>query len=154
MAELARGAVADRPWGRTLGALGARGLTGQLTLTADGKRYPVAFRDGAVVGALSLLASDAAIRIALTGHLVTSTQVAEIARHQAAAPTRDEIELIAEHARLAPEQALKLRRRVVAQRAARTFSVERGEFVVEDRVTIPVVPGAELDIRAVIYLGA
>lgn len=154
MALLARGTVGDRPWGRTLAALGLRGLDGQLTLVADGKKYQVAFGQGAVVGAGSPLASDAAVRVALTGHLVSSTQVAEITRKLAAAPGRDEIEVIAELARLAPDQAIRLRRRVVAQRAARTFAVERGEFIVEDAVTVPVVPGSELDIRAVIYLGA
>ena len=154
MAELARGTVADRPWGRTLAALGLRGLTGQLTLTADGKRYQLAFGEGAVVGASSPLASDAAARIALTGSLISSTQVADISRKLAAAPGRDEVDVIAELARLAPEQAIRLRRRVVAQRAARSFAVDRGEFVVEDAITVPVVAGSELDIRAVIYLGA
>lgn len=154
MAELARGAVVDRPWGRTLGALGLRGLTGQLTLTSDGRQYQIAFASGAVVGAASPLASDAAVRVALTGGLVSSTQVADLARRAAAAPHRDEIELIAELVRIPPDQALRLRRRVVAQRAARTFSVERGEFVIDDQVTIPVVAGSELDIRAVVYLGA
>ena len=154
MAELARGTVADRPWGRTLAALGLRGLTGQLTLTADGKRYQLAFGEGAVVGAVSPLASDAAARIALTGSLISSTQVADISRKLAAVPGRDEVDVIAELARLAPEQAIRLRRRVVAQRAARTFAVDRGEFVVEDAITVPVVAGSELDVRAVIYLGA
>lgn len=154
MAELARGTVADRPWGRTFAAIGLRGTTGQLVLSADGKRYLVAFVNGAVVGAASPLATDAAIRVALTGGLVSSTQVADLARRQAAAPSRDEIELIAEALKLAPEQALRLRRRVVAQRAARTFSIERGEFVVEDRITVAVVPGSELDIRATVFLGA
>ena len=154
MAELARGTVADRPWGRTFAAIGLRGSTGQLTLTAEGKRYQVAFVDGAVCGAVSPLASDAAVRVALTGGLVSSTQVADISRRQVADPGRDEIELIAEALKLGPDQALRLRRRVVAQRAARTFSIERGEFVLEDRTTISVVPGSELDIRAVVFLGA
>ncbi len=66
MAELARGSVSDRPWGRTLGALGLRALTGQLTLVSDGRRFQVAFVEGAVVGAASPLASDAAVRVALT----------------------------------------------------------------------------------------
>ena len=58
--------------------------------------------------------------------------------------------MLAEAAKLAPDHATKLRRRLVAQRAARTFSVERGDFVVEDRIDVQVVPGSELDIRAVI----
>lgn len=154
MAELARGQVTDRPWGKTLAALGLRGLTGQLTLTADGKRYEIAFAQGAVVGASSPLVGDAAVRVALTSGLVSSTQVADIARRQAAAPERDEIEVIAELARLTPDQALRLRRRVVAHRAARTFAIDRGDFVVEDRMTVPIVKSTEMDIRGVIYLGA
>ncbi|HEY1817382.1 MAG TPA: DnaJ domain-containing protein [Kofleriaceae bacterium] len=154
MTELARGAVSDRPWGRTLGALGMRGLTGQLTLTSDGKPYRIAFHHGAVVGASSPLASDAAVRIALTGGLITSTQVSDITRRIASSPHRDEVEVLAEVVKLSSDHASKLRRRLVAQRAARTFAIERGDFVIEDRVDVPVVPGSELDIRAVIYLGA
>ncbi|HEY0255357.1 MAG TPA: DUF4388 domain-containing protein, partial [Kofleriaceae bacterium] len=154
MAVLARGNIADRPWGQTLGALSKRGLSGQLTVTFEGNPYRIAFERGAIVGASSPLASDAAVRLALTGGLVSSTQVSDIMRRVAASPHRDEIDVIAEAARLAPEQAQKLRRRLVAQRAARTFSLDRGEFVVEDQITVPVVPGSELDVRAVINLGA
>ncbi len=154
MAELARGSVTDRPWGRTFAALGLRGLTGQLTLVADGRRFLVAFESGAVVAAASPLASDAAVRVALTSHLVSSSQVPEISRRQAAAPERDEIDLIAELARLGPDHALRLRRRVIAQRAARTFSINHGEFVITDRTELTILPGCELDVRAVIYMGA
>ncbi|HEY4241013.1 MAG TPA: J domain-containing protein [Kofleriaceae bacterium] len=153
--QLAAGTVADRPWGKTLAALALRGVTGQLALQSpEGKKFQIAFAEGAVVAAASPLASDAAVRVALTGSLISSTQVADIARRQAAAPTRDEIDVLAEAAKLAPEQALRLRRRIVAQRAARTFSIDRGAFVVEDAVTLPVTEGTALDARAIIYLGA
>ncbi len=154
MTELARGNVSDRPWGRTLGALALRGLSGQLTLTSDGKAYCIAFARGIVVGASSPLANDSAARVALTGHLVSSSQVGEIARRLAAAPNRDEVDVIAELAKLSPEQAQRLRRRVNAQRDARTFSIERGEFVVDDQVSLPIISGGELDIRTIVYLGA
>jgi hypothetical protein len=154
VAELARGSVADRPWGRTFATLGLRGVTGQLTLVSEGKRFLVAFEYGAVVAASSPLASDAAVRVALTSHLVSSSQVPEISRRQAAAPERDEIDLIAELARLGPDHALRLRRRVIAQRAARTFSINHGEFVVTDRTELEILPGCELDVRAVLYMGA
>ncbi len=154
MTELARGNVADRPWGRTLGALALRGLSGQLTLTSENKAYCIAFARGIVVGASSPLASDSAARVALTGHLVSSSQVGEIARRLAAEPKRDEVDVIAELAKLSPEQAQRLRRRVNAQRAARTFSVERGEFVVDDQIALPLISGGELDIRTIVYLGA
>ncbi len=154
MAELARGTVNDRPWGRSLGALALRGLTGQVNVTADGKVYQIGFHGGGVCGAHSPLASDSAVRIALTGSLVSSTQVADIVRRQQAVPQRDEIDLISELTHLQPDQAMRLRRRAIAQRAARTFSLDRAEFVVEDHITVRFVPGSELDIRAVIYLGA
>jgi curved DNA-binding protein CbpA len=154
MAQLARGAITDRPWGQTLGALGTRGLTGELTVTSDGKPYRIAFTGGAVVGASSPLANDAAVRVALTGGLVSSTQVNDITRRVASSPHRDEVEVIAEAAKLSPEHAQRLRRRLVAQRAARTFSLEQGDFVIDDRITVPVIPGAELDVRSVVYLGA
>jgi hypothetical protein len=152
--ELVRGTVFDRPWGRTLGSLGLRGLTGQLTLTADGKTYEIAFANGAVVGASSPSASDAAVRVALTGGLISTTQVSELARKQAAAPGRDEIDIITEHLKLGFDQSMRLRRRTIAQRAARSFSVDRGDFVVTDTITLPTVAGSELDVRAVIFLGA
>ncbi|HSD87889.1 MAG TPA: DnaJ domain-containing protein [Kofleriaceae bacterium] len=155
MAVLARGSISDRPWGMTLGALGLRGLSGQLTVTAgDGKAYRIAFSEGIVVGAESPLASDAAVRLALTSNLITSSQVGDITRRMAAAPERDEVDLLAELARLQPDQGIRLRRRLVAQRAARTFSVEQGSFVVEDAIMMSLVPGGELDIRTVVFLGA
>ncbi|HEY5921418.1 MAG TPA: DnaJ domain-containing protein, partial [Kofleriaceae bacterium] len=151
MGVLARGSVADRPWGMTLGALGLRGLTGQLTLAAQ---YRIAFDNGAIVGAYSPLANDAVVRLALTGNLITSSQVSDITRRIAAAPHRDEVEVLADALKLQPDQAQRLRRRLVAQRAARTFAIDAGEFVVEDLVTVTVVPGSELDVRTIVFLGA
>jgi curved DNA-binding protein CbpA len=149
-----RGYITDRPWGQTFGRLGSRGLTGQLNVFTDGKQFSVAFSSGAVVASSSPLPNDALARIALTSHFVTSTQVSEIARRLAAPSSREEHEVIAEVARLAPDQVQVLRRRAVAQRAARSFSFDQGEFVVEDQITLPVVAGSELDVRAVMYLGA
>jgi DnaJ-domain-containing protein 1 len=154
MTELARGSVADRPWGRTLAALGLRGVSGQLTLLSEGKHFLIAFEHGAIVAAASPLGSDAAVRVALTSHLISSSQVPEISRRQAASPERDEVEVIAELARLGPEHAQRLRRRVIAQRAARTFSINHGDFLVTDHTELEVLPGCELDIRAIIYMGA
>lgn len=153
--ELTRGEVADRPWGQTLGALGVRQLTGQLTLRAsDDKEYCVAFERGAVVGATSPLVTDSAARVALTNHLITASQISQIAHVVAAHPDRDELEVVAKACGLDTDRALRLRQRVIAQRAARTFSVESGTFVVHDVVTIPTAAAAAVDIRAVVYLGA
>src|SRR4051794_38639867 len=119
-----RGSVNDRPWGVTLGAIALRRHTGQLTVDADGKRYCIAFDDGAIVAATSPMAADAIARVALTNHFITSTQVQDITRRLASSPDRDEIDILSETIRFSPEQVLKLRHRVVAQRAARTFSLE------------------------------
>src|SRR5689334_12656531 len=144
MTVLARGSVTDRPWGMTLGALGTRGVTGQLTLAGQ---YRVAFEEGVVVGAASPLASDSAVRLALTGNLITSSQVSEITRRIQAAPNRDEVDVLAELCHLQPDQAQRLRRRLVAQRAARTFAIDNGEFIVEDTISVPVAASNALDVR-------
>jgi DnaJ-domain-containing protein 1 len=154
MAELARGSVTDRPWGLTFATLGMRGLTGQLDLFADGKTYSVAFTRGVIVAAASPLAGDSAIRMAMTANLVTSSQVNDLTRRMAAARGRDEVDLLIELAKLPSEHAQRLRRRLVAQRAARTFSIDRGDFVVVDQITLPEVAGGELDVRTIVYLGA
>ncbi len=152
--ELARGEIEDRPWGQTFGALGLREITGQLTLQArDGKLYCVAFDHGAVIGATSPLIGDSAARIAFTNHLITSSQVAEIAEAVAAHPEHDELEVLSRACGLDPELVLRLRKRVIAQRAGRTFAVESGSFVLEDQVTIPTAAVAAVDLRAVVYLG-
>jgi hypothetical protein len=109
--------------------------------------------EGTVVAASSPLASDSLARIALTSHLVSSSQVSEITRKLASSPERDEIEVLAEAARLGEEHVEPLRKRVITQRAARSFSIERGEYVIDDEITLPIEPPCEIDLRAVIYLG-
>ncbi len=149
-----RGSITDRPWGITLGAIAARRHTGQLTVESDGKRYGIAFDDGAIVAATSPLAADAIARIALTNHFITSTQVTDITRRLALSPDRDEVEVLVDTIRCSPDHAGKLRRRLVAQRVARTFSLEHGDFVLDDRITLPVASGVAIDHRYAIYLGA
>lgn len=155
MTELVRGQISDRPWGLTFCQLGLRELTGQLTVHAGDRRtYRVAFAGGAIVGATSPQPADAATRIAMTSGLITSSQVAVVARQIATTPEIDEIALLAAACRLVPEQIAKLRRRVILQRAARTFSIEEGGFVVEDEITIATAPDAAVDVRSAVYQGA
>jgi len=150
-----RSSVVDRPWGVTLGVLGLEDRTATLTLhAADHKLYRVAFFRGAVVGATSPLAVDSVVRVALTGSFIVPAQVGELTRRVFSAPEQDEIKAVVEAASLSPEQGCDLSRRVILQRAARTFSIEQGELEVEDKITIPISLESEIDVRSVIYLGA
>ncbi len=138
----------------TLGVVGQRKLSGQLNLCADdGKTYAIAFVDGVVVAATSPLASDSIARIALTSHLISSSQIGEITRRLAAAPDRDEVEVLAETTRLGVEHVAILRRKLTIARAARTFSVDRGEFEIVDEIGIPVRPDCAVPLGAVMFHG-
>jgi len=151
------GTIGERPWGLTLASFAEARSTGQLTLTDDdGKLYCVAFASGAIVGASSPFTSDSAARVALTTQLVAAGQVAAVARAVAAAAEagRDEVEVVAEAAQLSPEQVQRLQWRLLLQRAARTFSVERGGYVFGEQITVATVPGLELDVGPAIFLGA
>ncbi len=151
MAELVRGSVTDRPWGRTLATVGLRSMSGQLTVYADGREFSVVFSQGAVVGAFSPLPADSVARVALTAGLLTANEVTEVARRQS---HDDGTDVVVEVGRLTPDQTARLRRRATAHRAARSFALERGEFILTDTVTAGWHPDAAVDVRAVIYLGA
>jgi len=150
MSELVRGDITDRPWGLTLGALGLRGLTGNLVIASEG--YTIGFHQGAVVHAESQHASDAVARIAVTNSLITPSQASEVQKRLAKKSDQDEVDIVCELAKLGPEQADRLRRRVIAQRTARTFSIDRASFYVDD--SSPNASDSAVDIRPIIYLGA
>jgi hypothetical protein len=150
--ELARGTVSDRPWALTLATVARRGVTGQITLVADGKRYSVTFDRGTIVAATSPMTADSVARVALTNHLVSTTQVSLLQRLLAANPNTDEIELVGKVASLSESQLEKLRVDVVTRRAARTFAPEQGEFVVEEAISHRAHKCA-VDIRAAVYHG-
>lgn len=150
--QLARGRVTDRPWALTVATVVRRGVTGQITLEADQKHYAIAFDRGAIVAACSPTIGDSVLRVALTSHLVVPSQIGELNRRMTANPQRDEVDIVGEVARLSPAQLDKLRTELTVRRAARTFAVEDGEFVIEDRITIPT-SGCEVDIRTVLYYG-
>ncbi|MCW5808352.1 MAG: hypothetical protein KIT31_38740, partial [Deltaproteobacteria bacterium] len=153
--ELARGQIADRPWGRTLAAIGLRGVACELVLHAPhGKEFRIAFHGEGIVGATSPLGPDSALQIALT-HRYAATQHIPFIHHKLGAdPDDDELDIIAEVARLDEDQAMRLRLRTIAQCATRTFAVPEGILTVHDTITLPVRPGAAVDIRAIIYAGA
>ncbi len=152
LVELARGTVTDRPWALTLATLARRGVTGQITLISDQKPYSIAFDRGAVVAARSPMTADSVARVALTSHLVSSSQVNELQRRIKAKPNADEVDLIGDIAKLSPPQLENLRLEVITRRAARTFAPEHGEFVLEDSIGLPT-HGCTVDIRAVVYHG-
>lgn len=152
MQRAVKGTVNDRPWGVTLAGLGLGSRTGQLTLRAEGKAYRIAFFRGAIVGASSPLAVDSVARIALTSRMIPATQVEELKQRVKAAPDRDEVDVLAEAVSLSAEQAEQLRQRVLVQRAARTFAVDLGDYVLEERISLLGVEGS-VDVRAAIYLG-
>src|SRR5580698_3549383 len=121
--------LGEKPWGPLLGELGTRGFSGSVQITAD-RPFVIVFQRGAVVDAQSPLPSDSALRAALTGHFVSPTVVPAISRRIAAAPQRDDIEVVVEAARLPAEHARRLRTRVVLARAARTFALDTGEYAI------------------------
>jgi hypothetical protein len=125
MTVLAEGALTDRPWGRTLMSLAARGISAQVDVASGGKTYSLVLEGGAVTGARSPLATDAAARLALTAGMITSTHVAEHARRARAEPGVDEVSLLAQIAGLSPDVTLRLRRRVIATQAIRPVRVRR-----------------------------
>lgn len=152
--ELDHGTVADRPWGATLAAIGLGGRTGELTLcAANGKRFAIAFTRGIVVGATSPVPADTVARIAQSEHLITASRIAELARHRRST-RRDELEGFVDDAGFGPTQVQLLKRRVLLQRARRTFSVAEGTFEFHDRISIPVLLGVGVDVRAIVYQGA
>ncbi len=156
MSDLEQRKIEAEPWGHTLAGFARRGWSGRLSVVADERRFALTFESGKIVDATSPLATDAAVRVARISALISSSQVSEILRRQAASPDRDELELIIEYAKLSSEQAAQLRRSVLARRAARTFSLERGEVIVNELVVDHASPfaGVAIDVREVIYLGA
>lgn len=153
--DVVRGTIGEKPWGLTLGGLGAAQRTAEVVLRGvDGKEYRIRFDRGVVVGASSPLVVDSIARLALTNQFIAAVQVNEIKRCLAAAPPElDEIDVLAAAARFDPEMTQKLRLRALAQRAARTFVVDQGEFTITDCEPMPSA-SARVAVQAVVFLGA
>lgn len=148
--RLREGTLAERPWPIALASIASAAERCQLTVKSDGKLYQVAFINGLVVGAVSPAPADAVQRIALTQKLLAPSAVAAAVRIMGRA---DDVEKFVDAAGLVGEGQVRFKRRVLVQRAARTFALERGDYVVEDRITIPTVANSDVDVRAVIYHG-
>jgi len=148
------GKVEDRPWGATLAALAMGSRTCELTLRAGNDAvHRIAFVHGAVVGATSPVAADSIARVAVSTRLVTPAQVSAFARDRRKSRT-DELAAFVDAMALAPAQVQELKTRVLVQRAARTFAIDRGDFTIDDSITIPLMIGIGVDVRTVIYHGA
>lgn len=152
MAIVASGTVVDRPFGRTIAAIAQRRFTGDLRLAAGGQAHAIGFQGGLVVAAIGSHAADGAVKTALNAGLITSSQASAVLGAIRGKP--DDVAVVAEHARLAPEQAARLRRRVIANRAMRLLAFEAGEFVLDDAPTLPVDDAVvPIDARVIVYLG-
>ena len=150
MAVVATGTIADRPFGRTIATVAQRRFTGELRLVAGAQRLAIGFRDGLVVAAQGAHPADSAVKIALSAGLVTSTQASAILR--AVQAGGDDVAIVGQEARLGAEQVVRLRRRVIANRAMRLFAVEAGEFVLDDQLAMTVATDlVPIDPRVVIF---
>jgi curved DNA-binding protein CbpA len=150
---LASGQVSERPFARTVYAIAARRLTGDLVLTEDGRRFAIAWEGGAVVGAESPLPTDSPGRVALAAGFVSSTVVSQSLAQMAQRPGVDQLDLLAELGRLPPDRVLALRRRVMMHRASRVFALADARYELDDQRGVRAEPVAPLDVRPLIYQG-
>lgn len=151
---LARGTVQDRPFGKTVGTIARRAVTGQLTIETEGTTYAIAFERGHVVAASPTGLADRAAAIALAHDVISPLQTRDVERWMGAVPDADEFQVIANIALLSPDEVHRLRRRVVAQRAARVLSLEHGDFVLTSTIALPVFPDCAFHVGGVIYHAA
>ena len=151
---LARGAIQDRPFGKTVGTIAHRGVSGQLTAESDGGTYAIVFDRGHIVAASSPNVSDSAAAIALALDLITPMQITSVERWLDAVPDADELQVLATVAVMTADEIHRLRRRVVAQRAARMIALEHGDFVLTSTIAVPVHPDCEMHVGGVIYQAA
>ena len=121
--EIARGNVGEKPFARFVYKLGAQRFTGDLILTLGAQEYRTSWEGGQVIAAVSPSPADSIGRVALNAGLATTTLLGSFLDQARRQPDRDQLELFAEIARLHPDQALDLKRRLVAQQALRIFGV-------------------------------
>jgi DnaJ-domain-containing protein 1 len=151
---VASGYVTDRPFARTVYWIAAKRFSGDLVLSQDGQECRITWQTGAVIGAQSPSPADTDGRVALTAGLVTSTQLGDVLRRHAATPGRSQLELLAELARLSPDQVVSIQRRAFAQRALRVFALDDASFVLDDAPSMTRDPNLpSLSVRWLIHQG-
>ncbi len=151
---VARGHVGDRPFSRTIFAIGARGFSGELLLEEAGRRYRVAWRDGAAIAADSPAPADAPTRLAAAAGLIDRVAVADVVRAMKERPAEDPLTILLDVAKLAPARAAVISKRAFAQAALRPFALENARFTLLTQTDLQ--PRAEctpLDCRWLILHG-
>ncbi|HTE53399.1 MAG TPA: DnaJ domain-containing protein [Kofleriaceae bacterium] len=152
--EVAQGRVTDRPFARTVYTIAAQRFTGDLVLREGERRYKTSWEDGRVVAAESAAPADSPGRVALSAGLVTSTEVSAAIDAMARTPGSDPLHVLSELTRLKPDQVATLKRRLLAQRAARAFALPDAAYVLDNARSLradPDVPA--LDARWLVYFG-
>ena len=156
MAVLARGAVTDRPWGQTLGALGqAWPVRAAHASPPTASRIGSRSRGGAIVGAIVAARQrrGGAHRADRWPDLVDAGRRDHAPGGRVAASRRDRRDRRGGAPRRRAGAKATAPRSSRSARRARSRSIGATSSI-EDQITVPVVPGSELDVRAVINLGA
>jgi DnaJ-domain-containing protein 1 len=152
--EVAQGRVGDRPFARTIYAIAAQRFTGDLLLRDGDRRYKLSWEDGRVVAAESAAPADGAARVALSAGLITSTDVSRALDAMARSPGADPLEVLIEVGRLRPDQVIALKRRLLAQRAARAFALPDAIYLLDNARSLRADPDVPpLDARWLVYFG-
>ncbi|MBK9072124.1 MAG: DnaJ domain-containing protein [Myxococcales bacterium] len=152
MSIVHQGDLADRPWGGLLWRLASKAFSGEIAINVAGKDVRLALHQGLLVGGESPYAADGALRLAAQSQVVSAAQVASLAGKVTG--TRAEADAVGRLAGLSMQDTARLRRRAIAQAAARTFQVEQGALQVDDRTSIDTAESLALDIRTIIMVGA
>ena len=138
------------PWGSVLFGFATSAVTAVVSLNFGS--HELTLERGIIVGARAPVSDVDPVRLAIAFEVLASGQEPEARRRIAAQPERDELDVIAELAALDANQTLRLHRKVLARRAAATFSVEDGSYDVTDKE--PASDAQGIEVHPIIYLGA
>src|ERR1700759_4607869 len=98
--ELSRGTAGDQPWAELFAMLANTNPPCELVVDTGAQVHRVAFAHEAVIGASSPLASDSAMRVALTYGVITTAAMPAIAQQVAQYPGADPIDILSYVAQL------------------------------------------------------